>query len=194
MYCRAYWRTSTLIALGLLAIAPAMAQTGPYVTVSSGRASFTSSPYLLRSSFTKRRDSIGVGYGISDLVALEVSYFQVQSASVSYSLPMPGHSTSINGQEKLSGFALGPVLRWQVTGFVTVYTRQSAVAVKDDVSDSGYSVSSRTFWGYQPSLGIAFRLTSKAPISLGVEVNRIFAGGDQAKEVTGFMANLSYGF
>lgn len=188
-------RKPGLIALALLALAPAMGQTGPYVNVSSGVATFTSSDYLERTSFTKRRDAIGVGYAVNDLVALDVSYFQIQEANASYTLASPGpFGGTVNAREKLSGFAFGPVFRWKVTAVVTVFTRQSAVSIKDEITDSGHSVLSKTSWGYQPSIGLSFRLTSKAPVCLGLELNRVFSASGQAKDITGFLVNLSYGF
>ncbi len=196
-------RARMALAFAVLGVVPAMAQSGPFVTASSGLVTFSTSIFGEQNNHTKRRDAISVGYVLSDLVAFDLSYFQVQSTEFTESFVFPGNSYSDTERDKLSGFAFGPVLRWKLADGVTVFTRQSAVAITDEetVTIRGYNVaytttskSNRTFWGYQPSVGINFRLTTKAPVSLGVELNHVFTGNGRVKDMTGLLLNLSYGF
>lgn len=177
----------------------AMAQSGPYVTASAGLATFDSST---TGNQAKSREAICAGYVLSDLIALEVSYFRIQEAQGFEDFPAPGISYTAETREKVSGFAFGPVFRWKLSEWATIFTKQSAVSIKDDESSvATYSPgnvrvssnSNSTFSGYQPSVGINFRLTNKAPVSLGLELNRVFATSDRIKRITGIFVNLSYG-
>jgi hypothetical protein len=187
-----------LLILAMLLVPAAVAQPGPYVTVSTGSATFSSSD---AGNQTKRRDAVCAGYAVSDLIALEVSYFQIQEAKYSpdnLSLLFTPSYHSIEGREKINGFAFGPVFRWRLSERVTVFTKQSAVSIQIDqttVYNTGPSSNwNSTTWGYQPSVGLDFRVTSKTPLSLGLELNRVLTTSGRIKDITGILVNLSYGF
>lgn len=175
----------------------AMAQSGPYVTVSSGSATYSSSDL---GSQTRRRDAISAGYLLSSLAALEVSYFQIEEAT--YYPEQPVHFVpplyAIKAREKINGYAFGPVFRWKVSEQTTVFTRQSAVSIQiDETTEYNTGPASNwnsTTWGYQPSVGLDFRLFRQTPVSLGVELNHVFTTTGRIKNITGFLVNLSYGF
>ena len=183
--------------LALLWVPAAVAQPGPYVTVSSGSATYSSSDL---GSQTRRRDAISAGYSLSSLVALEVSGFQIEEAT--YYPEQPIHfvppTFAIKAREKINGFALGPVFRWKLSERTTVFTRQSAVSLQIDETTTYNGGQSSTWnsmvWAYQASVGIDFRLMSATPLSLGVELNHVFTTSGRVKDLTGILLSLSYGF
>ena len=167
-------------------------QAQPYLTASTGTAHIDATGY---GSQTRRRDAVAVGSGLTDLIAVEASYFQIQEARY----PLPAGSTTtipaaVAVRQKLSGFAMGPVFRWNLLAGLTVYTRQSLAFSKTDLFTEQFNFSSgRSFrnGSYQPSLGIHFRPLKSIPFGAGLEW--IYVSMSQSK-ITSTVLNVSYGF
>lgn len=185
-----------LLTLALVLASTAIAEPGPFVTASVGSAAFSSS---VTPSLTSPRYGLSAGYAFSDLFAVDVSYFQ--TAEAKYVPDVFIHAApalyGVEERQKISGFAFGPVFRWKLSDWVSVFTRQSYVSFKtDDVTlfNTGPTANrSLTTSGYQPSVGINFRFTKGAPFSVGLEVNHVLPSNDGIK-MTSVFANLSYGF
>jgi hypothetical protein len=100
-----------LIVMLVLLIPAGGVQAQPYLSASTGTAHIDATGY---GSQTRRRDAVAVGQGLTDLFAVEVSYFQIQEAR--YPLPVGSTQTTIPAavavRQKLSGLAVGPVFRW----------------------------------------------------------------------------------
>ncbi len=176
-----------------------MAQPGPYVTLSSGTATFSSEA---TPSQTERRDAIAVGYAANGVIALEASYFGVQPAGYeAEDLAGPGFYNPnlypVTSAMKLSGYAFSLVLRWKLSDRVTLFTKQSTVSIKAEES-TRYNTGGTSHWNstvraYQPSVGIDFRLSQETPVSLGLEVNRALTSRYPIKGLTCVMVNFTYG-
>ncbi|MGA2444317.1 MAG: hypothetical protein ABSG50_02675 [Opitutaceae bacterium] len=82
-------KTKPIVMLVLLTLAGGV-QAQPYLTASTGTAHIAATGY---GSQTRRRDALAVGYGLTDLIAVEASYFQIQEAR--YPLPPPPGPTTI---------------------------------------------------------------------------------------------------
>jgi len=192
-------KTHFLLAAALLT-AIVHAQPGPYFTLSSGTATFSSQA---TNGQTKRRDAVGAGFALNGVFAVEASYFRVQEArDAAEDLAGPGfHNPSlfaVTSGMKLSGYAYGPVLRWKVSDRVTLFTKQSAVTIKADETDwfntGSATHRSYTVRAYQPSVGVDGRLSQRVPVRLGLEVSRALTDHYPVKNLTCVGLNLSYGF
>jgi hypothetical protein len=186
-----------LCATALCSLCAAWCRAGPYITVSSGAATVQTNTI---GEQTLRRNALGVGYGLTGMFALEVSGFRLADGTDD-SGPFPGIHGDTISTEKLSGVAVGAVLRGRLSDWVTVYTKQSYVSLRDEVSgltrgiDFQYwSHSVATISGWQPAVGLDFRLSRRVPLSLGVEVNQFFASNNNLRNLRSVMLNFSYGF
>lgn len=190
---------SRLLLVFILLIPAARAQSGPYVTLSSGTATFSAEN---NPSQTRRRDAIAVGYAANRVIAFEASYFWVQPQGYAAdNPPSPGfydpNFYPKTSEMRLSGYAFGLVFRWKLSDRVTLFTKQSAVSIKAGEStwyNTGWAGGwTSTIRAYQPGLGIDFRLSQKIPLRLGLEVNRALVSSYAANGVTSVLVNLSYG-
>jgi hypothetical protein len=168
-------------------------QAQPYLTASTGTAHIEATGY---GSQSRRRDGVAIGQGLTEFIALEVSYFQLQEAR--YPLPTGSVQTTIPVavavRQKLSGFALGPVFRWNIFPGFMVYTRQTLAFSKTDLlTEQINSSSGRSYrnGSYQPSVGLHFRPLKGIPLGVGLEW--IYVSMSQAK-ITSTVLNASYGF
>jgi len=184
----------------LLLVSTALAQPGPYLTLSTGSATFNPED---SGSQTRRRDSVAVGYTITNMLAVEASYFQIQEATYSpVGAPGPGffdpNYYPTRSGTRLTGYTVGPVLRWQLSDRVTVFTRQmfASIKAKETTWFTGGATYDRntTLGAWQPSVGIDFRLGGRLPLSLGLEVSHAVVSKYQVKDLTAVLVNFSYGF
>jgi hypothetical protein len=183
----------------MLLIPAAWAQSGPYVTLSSGTATFSAEN---NPSQTRRRDAIAVGYAANGVIAIEASYFGVQPAGyAAVDMTGPGFFNPnfypVTSAMKLSGYAFGLVLRWKLSDRVTLFTKQSVTSIKAEEStrfNTGWTSNwNSTVRAYQPGVGIDFRLSQKTPLSFGLEVNRALISSYAVNGVTCVMVNFTYG-
>ena len=182
-----------LIVMLMLLIPAGGVQAQPYLTASTGTAHIAANGY---GSQSRRRDAVAIGQGLTDLIAVEVSYFQIQEAR--YPLPTGALQTTIPAavavRQKLSGFAVGPVFRWNFFAGLTLYTRQSLAFSKTDLFTEQFNYSSGRSYrngSYQPSVGLHFRPLKGIPFGAGLEW--IYVAMSQAK-ITSTVLNVSYGF
>jgi hypothetical protein len=182
-----------LIVMLVLLIPAGGAQAQPYLTASTGTAHIAATGY---GSQTRRRDAVAIGQGLTDLIAVEVSYFQIQEAR--YPLPPPPGPTIIPAavavRQKLSGLVVGPVFRWNFFAGLMVYTRQSLAFSKTTLFTEQLNFSSGRSYrngSYQPSVGLHFRPLKSIPFGAGLEW--IYVAMSQAK-ITSTVLNVSYGF
>jgi hypothetical protein len=185
-------KTKLIVMLVLLILAGGV-QAQPYLTASTGTAHIDATGY---GSQTRRRDAVAVGYGLTDIIAVEASYFQIQEAR--YPLPAGSMQTTIPAavavRQKLSGLAVGPVFRWHLLAGLTLYTRQSLAFSKTDLFTEQFNFSSGRSYrngSYQPSVGLHFRPMKGLPFGAGLEW--IYVSMSQAK-ITSTVLNVSYGF
>lgn len=188
-----------LLLFGLLLVPAAWAQSGPYVTLSSGTATFSAEN---NPSQTRRRDAIALGYAASRVIALEASYFWVQPQDYAAdNPPSPGFQDPNfypkTSEMRLSGYAFGLVFRWKLSDWVTLFTQQSVTSIKAEET-TRYNIGWTAGWtstirAYQPGLGIDFRLSQKIPLRLGLEVSRALVSSYAFNGVTCVMVNFTYG-
>jgi hypothetical protein len=185
-------KTKLIFVLALLTLAGGM-RAQPYITAATGTAHIDAAGY---GSQTRRRDSLTIGYALTDFITGEASYFEIQEAR--YPLPAPPGPTVIPAavavRQKLSGFAVGPVFRWNVFPGFTVFTRQSLAFSRTALlTEQLSSSSSRSYrnGSYQPSVGVNFRPWKGAPLGVGLEM--IYVSMSQAK-ITSTVLDVSYGF
>jgi hypothetical protein len=69
-------KTKFIVMLVLLTLAGGV-QAQPYLMASTGTAPIDATGY---GSQTRRRDAVARGYGLTDLLAVDASYFQIQEA------------------------------------------------------------------------------------------------------------------
>ena len=186
-----------LLPIAVLCLPTAFLRAGPYVTVSSGAA--TVQTWVIGTE-NLRRESVSLGYGFTDPLAVEVSFFRIADASGDTG-PSPGTHSDTFFTEKLRGIAIGPVLRARLAEGLTIFLKASYTSLRDDVSSMTegvyaqyWSHSLTTISGWQPAVGLSFRLSKRVPLGLGAEMNQVFMSNDRVKELRSVLLDLSYGF
>jgi len=187
-------KTKLTLALALLTLAAAAGlRAQPYITASTGTARIDAADYGTQS---RRRDALALGYLFTDFLGAEASYFSIQEARYPLAAPSGGPAipTTLAVRQKLKGYTLGAVLRWNAFPGFTVFTRQAlAFSQTDLVAEQAASTVGRNYrnGSYQPSLGVSFRPFKGVPFSVGAEYIYVSMSSARIKST---VLNASFGF